>query len=85
MVNILIMSAEENKFLKLPRFTISLNHFEKTIINLMAEKMGRSRVEILRNIINNWINTNTDILESKYGINLDDVTREINFETKKGR
>ena len=70
------MSAKENKSLNLPRITISLDHFEKIIIHLMAEKMGKSKSEILRNIINDWIITNPDILESKYGINLDDVMRE---------
>lgn len=70
------MSEEENNSVNLPRFTISLEHFEKTIINLMAEKMGKSKSEILRNIINDWIITNQNILESKYGIILDDVLRE---------
>ena len=76
MGNILIMSEEENKSSNLPRITISLEHYEKTIIKLMAEKMGKSKSEILRNIINDWIITNPDILESKYGIILDDVLRE---------
>ncbi len=70
------MSEEKNKSSNFPRITISLEYFEKTIIKLMAEKMDRSQSEILRNIIKDWIITNQDILEVKYGIILDDVLRE---------
>ena len=71
------MPSEENKSSNLPRITVSLDHFDETVINLMAEKMGKSKSEILRNIINDWIIINPDILNSKYGIESVDVRREI--------
>ena len=71
------MSSEENKSSNLPRITVSLDHFDETVIKLMAEKMGKSKSEILRNIINDWIIINPDILNSKYGIESVDVRREI--------
>ena len=71
------MSSEESKSSTLPRITVSLDHFDETVINLMAEKMGKSKSEILRNIINEWIIKNPDTLNSKYGIISVDVRREI--------
>ena len=76
------MSSEENKSSNLPRITVSLDHFDETVIKLMAEKMGKSKSEILRNIINDWIITSPDILNSKYGIVSVDVRREIQLRNK---
>ena len=76
------MSSEENKSSNLPRITVSLDHFDETVIKLMAEKMGKSKSEILRNIINDWIISNPDILNSKYGIESVDVRREIQLRNK---
>jgi len=76
------MSSEENKSSNLPRITVSLDHFDETVINLMAEKMGKSKSEILRNILNEWIISNPDILNSKYGIISVDVRREIQLRNK---
>ena len=76
------MSSEENKPSSLPRITVSLDHFDETVIKLMAEKMGKSKSEILRNIINDWIITNPDTLNSKYGIESVDVRREIQLRNK---
>ena len=76
------MSSEENKSSNLPRITVSLDHFDETVIKLMAEKMGKSKSEILRNIINDWIITNPDTLNSKYGIESVDVRREIQLRNK---
>lgn len=76
------MSSEDSKSSTLPRITVSLDHFDETVINLMAEKMGKSKSEILRNIINDWIITNPDILNSKYGIESVDVRREIQIRNK---
>jgi len=76
------MSSEENKSSSLPRITVSLDHFDETVIKLMAEKLGKSKSEILRNIINDWIISNPDILNSKYGIESVDVRREIQLRNK---
>jgi len=76
------MPSEENKSSNLPRITVSLDHFDETVIKLMAEKMGKSKSEILRNIINDWIITSPDILNSKYGIVSVDVRREIQLRNK---
>jgi len=76
------MSSEENKSSNLPRITVSVDFFDETVIKLMAEKMGKSKSEILRNILNEWIITNPDILESKYGILSVDVRREIQLRNK---
>lgn len=67
---------------KLPRITVSLDHFDEAVINMMAENMGKSRSEILRNIVNEWILANSKSLKSKYGIIFEDVQREIQFKNE---
>jgi DNA-directed RNA polymerase subunit L len=76
------MSSEESKSSSLPRITVSLDHFDDTVINLMADKMGKSKSEIIRNILNEWIISNPDVLNSKYGIVPVDVRREIQIRNK---
>jgi len=76
------MPSEDIKSSNLPRITVSLDHFDETVIKLMAEKMGKSKSEILRNIINDWIINNPDTLNSKYGIESVDVRREIQLRNK---
>ncbi|MFX1276943.1 MAG: ribbon-helix-helix protein, CopG family [Promethearchaeota archaeon] len=66
----------------LPRITVSLDPFDDAIINRMAEEMSKSKSEILRNIINEWIISNPDTLKLKYGIIFEDVRREIQIKNE---
>ena len=66
----------------LPRITVSLDPFDDAIINQMAEEMSKSKSEILRNIINEWIISNPDTLKLKYGIIFEDVRREIQIKNE---
>ncbi len=69
-----------SKSSNLPRITVSLDPFDDAIINQMAEEMSKSKSEILRNIINEWIISNPDTLKLKYGIIFEDVRREIQIK-----
>ena len=69
-----------SKSTNLPRITVSLDPFDDAIINQMAEEMSKSKSEILRNIINEWIISNPDTLKLKYGIIFEDVRREIQIK-----
>ncbi len=71
-----------NKPSNLPRITVSLDPFDDAIINQMAEEMSKSKSEILRNIINEWIISNPDTLKLKYGIIFEDVRREIQIKNE---
>jgi len=66
----------------LPRITVSLDPFDDAIINKMAEEMSKSKSEILRNIINEWIISKPDTLKLKYGIIFEDVRREIQIKNE---
>jgi hypothetical protein len=71
-----------SKSSNLPRITVSLDPFDDAIINQMAEEMSKSKSEILRNIINEWIISNPDTLKLKYGIIFEDVRREIQIKNE---
>ncbi len=74
------MPSESTKPTGLPRTTVSLDPFDSEIIQKMADEMSKSKSEILRNIINEWIISNPDTLQAKYGINFKDIKREIQLK-----
>lgn len=71
------MPSEPKKSSDLSRITFSLDVFDERVIDLMAGKRKQSRSETVRNIIHNWIESNSEILNSNYAINLLDVAREL--------
>lgn len=71
------MPSDLKKSSELSRITFSLDVFDEKIIDLMANKRKQSRSETVRNIIHNWIESNSELLKSNYDIFLTDITREI--------
>ena len=71
------MPSEPKKSSDLSRITFSLDAFDERVINTMAEKRKQSRSETVRNLIHNWIESNTNTLKSNYDIDLNDITRDI--------
>ncbi|MGQ4875442.1 MAG: ribbon-helix-helix domain-containing protein [Promethearchaeia archaeon] len=76
------MPSNSSKSSNLPRITVSLDPFDDTVINMMATKTGKSKSEILRTIITQWIESNPDTLKSKYMIDFDDVRREMQIKNQ---
>lgn len=68
---------------RIPRITFSLGSFEEKVIVKMADKREVSKSEIVRTLIHNWIEENSDLLKTNYGIDLEDVSREILLESGK--
>jgi len=71
------MPSETKKSSDLSRITFSLDAFDERVLTLMAKKRKQSRSETVRNIIHNWIEGNSNTLNSNYDIDLNDITREI--------
>lgn len=74
------MPSESPKSTGLPRTTVSLDPFDNEVIQKMADEINKSKSEILRNIINEWIISNPGTLQAKYGINFKDIKREIQLK-----
>jgi hypothetical protein len=71
------MPSEPQKSSDLSRITFSLDAFDERVLNLMAKKRKQSLSETVRNLIHNWIESNSITLKSNYDIDLNDITREI--------
>ncbi len=71
------MPSDSGKTSDLSRITFSLDAFDERVLTLMAKKRKQSRSETVRNIIHNWIEGNSNTLNSNYDIDLNDITREI--------
>ncbi len=65
----------------LPRITFSIGSFEEKVVVRMAERREVSKSEIIRNLVQNWIETNSELLKKNYGINLEEMTREMRLES----
>ena len=74
------MPSEPKKSSDLSRITFSLDAFDERVINTMAKKRKQSRSETVRNLIHNWIESNTNTLKSNYDIDLNDITRDIEIK-----
>ncbi len=71
------MPSDSKKTSDLSRITFSLDAFDERVLNLMAKKRKQSRSETVRNLIHNWIESNSITLKSNYDIDLNDITRDI--------
>ena len=66
---------------EIKRITVKLDEFDHKVINMMAKNRNISLSESIRNIVHQWIETNPDILERNYGIDIKEVTEEIVLES----
>ena len=71
------MPSDPKKSSELSRISFSLDAFDERVLNLMAKKRKQSRSETVRNLIHNWIESNSITLKSNYDIDLNDITRDI--------
>ena len=60
------MPSEPKKSSELSRITFSLDFFDEKVIDLMAKKRKQSRSETVRNILHNWIESNSNLLKNNY-------------------
>jgi len=67
----------ERKKPKMDRITVSLDEFDYSVVEQMAVNRNLSLSEVMRNIVHNWIEYNPEILKRNYGVNVEEVTREI--------
>lgn len=67
----------ERKKPKMDRITVSLDDFDYSVVEQMAINRNLSLSEVMRNIVHNWIEYNPEILKRNYGVNVEEVTREI--------
>ncbi|TFF87145.1 MAG: hypothetical protein EU549_05310 [Promethearchaeota archaeon] len=74
-------NESDKKKSKMDRVTVSLDTFDYKVVNQMASNRDLSLSEVVRNIIHNWIEFNPDLLEKNYGINVEEITKEIIAET----
>ena len=76
------MPSNTSESTGLPRITVSLDLFDETVISMMVNKRNKSKSETIRSIINQWIMTNSNILKEQYGIETEEVSREIEIKDK---
>ncbi|MBN1803342.1 MAG: hypothetical protein JW891_17655, partial [Candidatus Lokiarchaeota archaeon] len=65
---------------EMPRTTVSLDIFNETIIGMMAEKRKKSKSEVIRFIVDKWVETNSEILKEQYGIDTEHVSKELEID-----
>ena len=70
------ITPENRQISIMPRITFNLDPFNYSVINLLAEKLGKSITGILQDLINQYISDNSESLKSHYGINLEDIRRK---------
>lgn len=71
---------DSKKSSELFRITFSLDAYDNKVITLMSERREQFLSEIVRNLVHSWIEKNSDILKSKYDIDLNEVTKEIDYD-----
>ncbi|MFX0072273.1 MAG: hypothetical protein ACFFAO_14400 [Candidatus Hermodarchaeota archaeon] len=76
------MPSNPSESTGLPRITVSLDLFDETVISMMANKRNKSKSETIRTIVNQWIMSNSNILKEQYGIETEEVSREIEIKDK---
>jgi hypothetical protein len=55
--------------------------FDFKVVSKMAKNRDTSLSGVMRDIIHQWILTNTEMLENTYGVNIEEVNEEIFLET----
>lgn len=71
---------KSQKSSELHLITLNLSKFDERVITLMAGNSRRFPTKIIRKIVHEWIEKNSDIIKSNYNININDVAREIVIE-----
>ncbi|TFG20491.1 MAG: hypothetical protein EU529_14805 [Promethearchaeota archaeon] len=67
----------EEEETKKKRITVGLDEFDYTVVSKMAANRKLSLSEVVRTIVHQWIEFNTDLLKKNYGILLKEVTDDI--------
>ena len=76
-----IEAEKERKKPKLPRVTVSLDHFDDLLVSKLVGYEGQSKSEVLRHILKKWIGENTEIIQNTYGIKFSEIRRELQMKT----
>ena len=65
-----------------PRISVKIqDDFDYRVISDMAKKRKKSRSGAVRDIIHQWILSNTETLKKTYGVDIDEINEEIKLET----
>ena len=65
-----------------PRIYVKIqDDFDYRVVSYMAEKRKKSRSGAVRDIIHQWILSNTEMLKKTYGVDIDEINEEIYLET----
>ncbi|MHA1294083.1 MAG: hypothetical protein ACTSQJ_15635 [Promethearchaeota archaeon] len=70
-------SESKEKRSSLTRVTAGLDEFDYKVVNRMARNRNLSLSEVVRTIVHQWIEFNSEILERNYGISFKEITEEI--------
>jgi len=67
---------------KNPRISVKIqDDFDFKVVSKMAKNRDTSLSGVIRDIIHQWILSNTEMLESTYRVNIDEINEEIFLET----
>jgi len=61
---------------------VSLDIFDDKVVSEMSKYRDTSKSEIIRNMVHQWIEENPDTLKNNYGVNFNDINKEILTESK---
>ena len=65
-----------------PRIYVKIqDDFDYRVVSYMAKKRKKSRSGAVRDIIHQWILSNTESLKKTYGVDIDEINEEIYLET----
>jgi len=65
-----------------PRVTVTLDIFDDKVIDQMSKHRDASKSEMIRFMVRQWIEENPNMLEKNYGVNIDDINKEIAAKSK---
>ncbi|MFX0037639.1 MAG: hypothetical protein ACFE9I_18620 [Candidatus Hermodarchaeota archaeon] len=74
-------SEKKEKRSNLTRVTAGLDDFDYKVISRMASKRTISLSEVVRIIVHKWIEYNPELLKKNYGIDLLEITEELERES----
>ncbi|MHA1150214.1 MAG: DUF6290 family protein [Promethearchaeota archaeon] len=75
-------SENARKKPKMARITVSLDDFDDKVIKSMAENRNKPLSEVLRYIITKYIEDNSNTIESKWGVNFQEISRQLKIESE---
>lgn len=75
------MPENEEEIKRKSRITIGLDDFDYRVVNKMSLNRNLPLSEVIRIVVHQWIEFNPEILKRNYGIELQDITEEIQSES----